>query len=212
MEERDVRGVYSPPPATGGIRLGGVVAADIGDTIRIDDLRGIKFPYYDGNPSNLDDFILDWEDFAEEVVGEIKGAPRDKWVFRTFPHRLAQDLKEELRDQIREGVTQTEQACLQWLGDEERVDALNQKLEDLWSIPLPLERGELRVQEWNRYIRKNRRSLKLVEDWNEASEIRHLLKDVLPGHWKRRVENSRRREQRSVWPYGSWHQRTPTPE
>ena len=94
MEEKDVRGVYSHPPATGGIRLGGVVAGDVGDAIRIDDLRGIKIPYYDGNPSNLDDFILDWEDFAEEVVGEMKGAPRDKWVCRTFPHRLAQDLKE----------------------------------------------------------------------------------------------------------------------
>ena len=144
MEERDVRGVYSHPPAAGGIRLGGVVAADVGDAIRIDDLRGIKIPYYDGNPSNLDDFILDWEDFAEEV-GEMRGAPRDKWVCWTFPHRLAQELKEELRDQIREGLIQTEQACLQWLEGEERVDAPNQKLEDLWSIPLPLERGELRV-------------------------------------------------------------------
>ena len=193
MEERDVRGVYSHPPATGGIRLGGVVAADVGDAIRIDDLRGIKIPYYDGNPSNLDDFILDWEDFAEEVVGEMRGAPRDKWVCRTFRHRLAQDLKEELRDQIREGVIQTEQACLQWLQDEERVDAPNQKLEDLLSIPLPLERGKLRVQEWNRYIRMYRRSLKLLEDWNEASEIRHLLKDVLPGHWKRRVEDEEKK-------------------
>ena len=185
MEERDVRGVYSHPPATGGIRLGGVVAADVGDAIRIDNLRGIKIPYYDGNPSNVDDFILDWEDFADEVVGKMKGAPRDKWVCRTFPHRLTQDLKEELRDQIREGSIQTEQACLQWLKDEERVDAPHQKLEDLWSIPLPLERGELRVREWNRYIRKYRRSLKLVEDWKESSEIRHLLKDVLPGHWKK---------------------------
>ena len=193
MEERDVRGVYSHPPATGGIRLGGVVAADVGDAIRIDDLRGIKIPYYDGNPSNLDDFILDGEDFAEEVVGEMKGAPRDKWVCRTFPHRLAQDLKEELRDQIREGLIQTEQACLQWLEDEERVDAPNQKLEDLWSIPLPLERRELRVREWNRYIRKYRRSVKLVEDWNESSEIRHLLKDVLPGHWKKRVEDEEKK-------------------
>ena len=193
MEERDVRGVYSHPPATGGIRLGEVVAADVGDAIRIDDPRGIQIPYYDGNPSNMDDFILDWEDFAEEVVGEMRGAPRDKWVCRTFPHRLAQDLKEELRDQIREGVIQTEHACLQWLEDEERVDAPNQKLEDLWSIPLPLERGELRVREWNRYIRKYRRSLKLVEDGNEASEIRHLLKDVLPGHWKRRVEDEEKK-------------------
>ena len=193
IEERDVRGVYSHPPATGGIRVGGVVAADVGDAIRIDDLRGIKIPYYNCNPSDLDDFILDWEDFAEEVVGEMKGAPRDKWVCRTFPHRLAQALKEELRDQIREGLIQTEQACLQWLEDEERVDAPNQKLEDLWSIPLPLERGELRVREWNRYIRKYRRSLKLVEDWNEASEIRHLLKDVLPGHWKRRVEDEEKK-------------------
>ena len=59
MEERDVRGVYSQPPATGGIRLGGVVAADVRDAIKIDDLRGIKIPYYNGSPSNLDDFILD---------------------------------------------------------------------------------------------------------------------------------------------------------
>ena len=193
MEERDVRGVYSHPPATGGIRLGGVVAGDVGDTIRIDDLRGIEIPYYDGNPSNLDDFILDWEDFAEEVVGEMRGAPRDKWVCQTFPHRLAQDLKEELRDQIREGLIRTEQACLQWLEDEERVDAPNQKLEDLWSIPLPLDRGELRVREWNRYLRTYRRCLKLVEDWNEASEIRHLLQDVLPGNWKRRVEDEEKK-------------------
>ena len=193
MEERDVRGVYSHPPATGRIRLGGVVAADVGDAIRIDDLRGIKIPYYNSNPSNLDNFILDWEDFAEEVVGEMKGAPKDKWVCLTFPHRLAQDLKEELRDQIREGLIQTEQACLEWLEDEERVDAPNQKLEDLWSIPLPLERGELRVREWNRYIRKYRRSLKLVEDWNKSSEIRHLLKDVLSGHWKRRLEDEEKK-------------------
>ena len=193
IKERDVRGVYSHPLATGGIRLGGVVAADVGDAIRIDDLRGIKIPYYDYNPSNLEDCILDREDFAEEVVGEMKGAPRDKWVCRIFPHRLAQDLKEELRDQIREGLIQTEQACLQRLEDEERVDAPNQKFEDLWSIPLPLERGELRVREWNRYIRKYRRSLKLVEDWNESSEIRHLLKDVLPGHWKRRVEDEEKK-------------------
>ena len=193
MEERDVRGVYSHPPATGGIRLGGVVAGDVGDAIRIDDLRGIKIPYYDGNPSNLHDFILDWEDFAEEVVGAVRGAPRDKWVCRRFPHRLAQDLKEELRDQIWEGLIRTEEACLQWLEDEERVDAPNQKLEDLWSIPLPLDRGELRVREWNRYLRKYRRCLKLVEDWNEASEIRHLLKDVLPGNWKRRVEDEEKK-------------------
>ena len=193
MEERDVRGVYSHPLATGGIRLGGVVAGDVGNAIRIDDLRGIKIPYYDGNPSNLDDFILDWEDFAEEVVGEIRGAPRDKLVCRTFPHRLAQDLKEELRDQIREGLIRMEQACLQWLEDEERVDAPNQKLEDLWSIPLPLDRGELRVREWNRYLLKYRRCLKLVEDWNEASEIRHLLKDVLPSNWKRKVEDEEKK-------------------
>ena len=69
------------------------------------------------------------------------------------------------------------------------MDAPNQKLEDLWSIPLPLDRGELRVREWNRYLRKYRRCPKLVEDWNEASEIRHLLKDVFPGNWKRRVED-----------------------
>ena len=84
------------------------MAGDVRDAIRIDDLRGIKIPYYDGNPSSQDNFILDWEDFAEEVVGEMRGAPRDKLVCRTFPHRLAQDLKEELRDQIRERLIRTD--------------------------------------------------------------------------------------------------------
>ena len=124
-------GVYSYSPGTGGIRLEGVVASDVGDAVRIDDLRGIKIPYYDGTPSDLDDFILDWEDFAEEVVGEMSQGPRNKWACRTFPHRLAQDLKEELRDHICEAGIRTEQACLQWLAVEERVDAPNQKLEDL---------------------------------------------------------------------------------
>ena len=32
-----------------------------------------------------------------------------------------------------------------------------------------------------------------MEDWNEASEIRHLLKDVLPGHWKKRVEDEEKK-------------------
>ena len=32
-----------------------------------------------------------------------------------------------------------------------------------------------------------------MEDWNKSSEIRHLLKDVLPGHWKRRVEDEEKK-------------------
>ena len=32
-----------------------------------------------------------------------------------------------------------------------------------------------------------------MEDWNESSEIHHLLKDVLPGHWKRRVEDEEKK-------------------
>ena len=99
---------------------------------------------------------------------------------------------------IREGLIHPEQACLRWREDEERVDAPNQKLEDLWSIPLPLERGELTVREWNRYICKYRRSLKLVVDGNEASEIRHLLKDLLPGQWERRVEDEEKKRAKNL--------------
>ena len=35
-----------------------------------------------------------------------------------------------------------------------------------------------------------------MEDWNEASEIRHLLKDVLRGHWKRRTEDEEKKRAR----------------
>ena len=42
-------------------------------------------------------------------------------------------------------------------------------------------------------MRKYRRSLKQVEDWNESSEIRHLLKVVLPGNWKKKVEDKEKK-------------------
>ena len=138
----------------------------------------------------------------------MKGAPRDKWVCRTFPHRLAQDLKEELRDQICEGLIQTEQACLQWLEDEERVDAPNQKLEDLWSIPLPLERGELRVwklESVHPQLPKKRQA---------GGGLERVQRDPTPaeGRPPRPLEEASGREQRSAWPYIPWHRRTPTPE
>ena len=183
MEERDVRGVYSYPPWPQ------VVSVPVELWLRTSETpSGLTTSGESKSPTTMATPPT-W--MTSSWIGRTspRRSSRDKWVCRTFRHRLAQDLKEELRDQIREGVIRTEQACLQWLEDEARVDAPNQKLEDLWSIPLLLERGELRVREWNRYIRKYRRSLKLVEDWNEASEIHHLLKDVLPSHWKRRVED-----------------------
>ena len=32
-----------------------------------------------------------------------------------------------------------------------------------------------------------------MEDWNEASEIRHLLENILPGNWKRRGEDEEKK-------------------
>ena len=114
-EDMKIRGVYSQSPgngSSGGIRLGGAIASDVGDAVRPEDLRGVKIPYYDANPANLDDFILDSEDFAQEVVGEMPQDARDKWACRTFPHRLASELKANLRDQIREKRISTEERCL----------------------------------------------------------------------------------------------------
>ena len=32
-----------------------------------------------------------------------------------------------------------------------------------------------------------------MEDWNEGSEIRHLFKEVLPSHWKKKVEDEEKK-------------------
>ena len=69
------------------------------------------------------------------------------------------------------------------------MDSPNQKLDDLRGLPVNLERGKLRLTEWWRYLRKNRRLLKQVGDWSESGEIRHLLRDVLPAYWKKREED-----------------------
>ena len=191
-EDMETRGVYSHSPgngSSGGIHLGGVIASDVGDAVRLEDLWGVKIPYYDANAANLEDFILDWEDFAEEVVGEMRQDARDKWACRTFPHRLALELKADLGDQIWEKRISREEQCLDWLEQEERVAAPNQKLDHLWSIPLNLERGELRLRDWERYLRKFCQLLKQVEDWSKSSEFRHLLRNVLPSYWKKRSED-----------------------
>ena len=91
-EDMEIRGVYSHSPgnaSSGGIRLGSVIALHVGDALRLEDLRSVEIPYYDATPANLNDFMLDWDDFAEEVVGEMRQDARDKWACRTFPHRLA---------------------------------------------------------------------------------------------------------------------------
>ena len=65
-EDMEIRGVYfhSPGNGSGGsIRLGRVIAWDVGDAVRIEDRRAVKIPHYDPNPANLEDFILDWKDF-----------------------------------------------------------------------------------------------------------------------------------------------------
>ena len=126
-------------------------------------------------------------------MGEMRQDARDKWACRTFPHDLALELKADLRDSIREKRISTEEQCLDWLEQEERVDAANQKLDNFWSIPLNLERGELRLRDWRRYLRKYRPLLKPVEDWSESSENRHLLRDVLPLYWKKRVEDKEKK-------------------
>ena len=40
------------------------------------------------------------------------------------------------------------------LGQEETIDAPNQALKDLWSIPLNLERRELQLKDWRGYLRE----------------------------------------------------------
>ena len=84
--------------------------------------------------------------------------------------------------------------CVDWLENEESLNASNQKMDDLWHIPLELERGDLSLAAGRNYRRKYRRKFSMVEDWNESPEIWHLLKDVLPNHWKTRL----RTEQRGV--------------
>ena len=194
----EIRGAYSHSPGNGSggsIRLGGVNAAKGGDAVLIEDPRAVRIPHYDANPANLDDFILDGEDFAEEVVGETRfgSDARDNWARRTFLHHLAPELKGDLRDANWGKRIPTEERCLDWLEQEEYVDSANQKLDDLWAIPLHLERQELRFREWRRYLWNYYRMLKQADDWSESGEIRQLLRDDLPAYLKKRVEDKEKK-------------------
>ena len=73
------------------------------------------------------------------------------------------------------------------------MDTPNQKLNELWAIPLNLERGQLLLREWRRYLPKYRRLLKQFEDWSKSGKICHLLRNVLPSYWKNRVEDEEKK-------------------
>ena len=161
LEDIEIRGDYSHSPGNGSggsIKLGGVIASAVGDAVCIEDLQCVKIPHYHIDTANSDDFILDEKDFAEESVGEMPfgSYARDTWACFTFPHRLAAELKADLRDGIREKSIRTQEQCLDWLGHEERVTTPNQKLDDVWAMPLNLERGELRLRQWRGNRRKYR--------------------------------------------------------
>ena len=43
------------------------------------------------------------------------------------------------------------------------------------------------------FLRNYSRLLKQVEDWLESGEIHHLLRDVLPAYWKKRLEDEEKK-------------------
>ena len=161
----DIRGIYgnADGSAASGIPLGGMVVADAGEAVRIE-VPWVRVPFYTGGPETLEDFLLDWEDFSGELMGNASKVKRDGWALPTFLHRLHADLKADLRDKIWSGQVRGEVECVDWLEDEESVNRLNQKIDDLQNIPLELERGELRLAAWRNYLRKSQRKLRMVED------------------------------------------------
>ena len=110
----DIRGIYGNAhvSATSGIRLGGVVAADAGQAVRIENLRGVRVPFYNGTPVTLKDFLLDWVGFTDLVMGSVTKRQRDSWALQTFPHRLHADMEADLRDKIRSGQLRGEVECV----------------------------------------------------------------------------------------------------
>ena len=65
----------------------------------------MKTLHCNANPGNLDNFVLDCENFAEGVVGEIRfgSDARDKWACPTSRHCLAPEFGADLLETIPEG-------------------------------------------------------------------------------------------------------------
>ena len=73
-EDMKIRGPHSHSPGIGGwgeMRLEGVIASDLREALRMDNLRAVDIAYYDVYSTNLDDFILNCEDFAEKAMAEM---------------------------------------------------------------------------------------------------------------------------------------------
>ena len=70
-----------------------MLASDVRDAVRIEHLRGMRFPYFDANPISHVDLIHAWEDVAQEIVGDMRQRIHHKWACRKFPHHLASGLK-----------------------------------------------------------------------------------------------------------------------
>ena len=206
-EDIEIKGVYSQSRgkgSSGGIRLRSVIASDVGDAVRLEDLQALSFLYYEAKGTNLDNFILDWEDFAEEVVVDMLRDMPDKWACHTFPHRRAPNLRRIYVIQfVRRGSIRRNNVSI---GSSRKKELMLQtkRRHGLWSIPLNLERGDLRLMDWRRYLRKCRRLLKQVSKRKMCqNQARFAVSCEVYCHWiGRNVWTTKKRSgQRSAWQY-----------
>ena len=174
-----------------------------------EDLKDIKPPMYDGNPSNLDRFLEKLDDWGVTVTEDMDPADADKYVFSRFRYRLPEVLQELYFVATKEGKIKTLKEAKKWLNEQERVDApqvaffffaLNgaflwlarpQVAAKRWkSIKLQHDGREIRLRDWRDFRGQYTLFRRNVEDWNEGEPALHAAGSMdQEGHQGRSQES-----------------------
>ena len=151
-----------------------------------EDLKDIKPPRYDGNPLNLDRFLVKLDDWGMTVTEDMDSAEAEKYVFKRFRYRLPEVLQELYFVATKEGKVKTLKEAKKWLNEQERVDAPQVAAKRWKAIKLQHDGREIRLRDLRDFRGQYTLFRRNVEDWNEGDEQARLL-SMLPEAWIKRV-------------------------
>ena len=151
-----------------------------------EDVKDVKLPTYDGNPLNLDLFLVKLNDWGMTVTEDMDPAEAKKYVFKRFRWCLPEVLRELYFVATKEEKLKTLKEARKWLNEQEWVDAPQVAAKRWKAIKLQHDGREIRLRDWRDFRGQYTLFRHNVEDWDEGDEQARLLSMLLEA-WIKRV-------------------------
>ena len=155
------------------------MVSEAADAAVWEDLKDIKPLMYDGNPLNLNRFLVKLDDWGVTVTEDMDPADAERYVFKRFRYRVPEVLQELYFVATKGGKIKTLKEAKKWLNKQEQLKAVQVAAKRWKSIKLQHDGREIRLRDWRDFRGQYTLFRRNVEDWKGSDEQARLL-SMLP--------------------------------